>query len=434
MVSPKNISDSLARYPSLRLFAAKVYGLRKFNPGAHQYQFRNDVETTSNLEGRTYEIIFDAQPLQTSTRLRGIGRYAINFMVSYCNSMPDSRFLALFTNVAEVSELEMAIKELRNTAPENLEIQVIDVFQGSSQLGLQTAQQNLANIITSADTKKVLIFDGFEKLNNRIPISKSSGYKRIEILHDLIKQKFPESLLPSNYDKSLYSYLLQDASKVDLVLSNSKTTSNDWLTTTGQDSPVIFGASAFSVKEIGNPLSTRSGLLIVGAEQPHKNVERAISAYSKLPERLRNQNPLTLVGIRAKGFREYLSQRFKGLLPAIVFTTNISDQTLKEYYRSNRLVVMPSLAEGLGLPLLEAWNFGTVAVGSSGTVAEETLQNPDLMFNPLDTHSITKCMEQYLSSDEAWILAQHHLLESREDFSWVKSVNLAQKAIKGLNE
>lgn len=327
----------------------------------------------------------------------------------------------------------MRSKLLRQVAPENLSIQVIDVFQRSSVVRLKDAQQKLSTAISSSKSKNILIFDGLEKLTNRVPIAGSRRYKRIVILHDLIKKKFPDSLLPSNYDKSLFSYLFQELLTVDLVLSNSRTTSNDWFANTGFESPVIFGASAFSKAERGYPLSARSGILIISAEQPHKNIWCAISAYASLPEKLRNEHRLTLVGIRASGYQKLICNKFKEIIPNIFFETNIADCKLATLYRTNRLVAMPSLAEGLGLPLLEAWNFGTVSIGSSGTVAEEILQNPDLMFNPLNIDSIARTMEKYLSLDEEWVLAQEQLLQIRKNFSWDGTVELAKEAIKTLD-
>lgn len=433
MFSPKDVSDFLARYPSLRLAVAKVYGFRKFNPATHCYRIKANVDTTSDFHGKSFEVIFDAQVLQTPTRRRGIGRYAINFMISYCKSMPEVPFLAILTNVAQTFELEKAVAEFRKVSPENLKIHVIDAFQGASNLSFESAQQNLMATIVTAHSEKILIFDGFEKLTNRVPLSKAIGYSRIFILHDMIKLKFPESLLPSSYDKSLFSYLFREFSTADLVLSNSHTTADDWFAATGKVSPVILGASAFSKSELGNPLSARSGVLIVGAEQPHKNIERAVGSYLNLPDRLTDQHHLTIVGIRARGFQEYLVRKFENFLPKIIFANDISDEELAGLYRKNRLVVMPSLAEGLGLPLLEAWNFGTVAIGSVGTVAQEILQDPRLMFNPTNSNSITVTLKRYLSDDKAWTVQQQHLINRRENFSWDKTVASAKVAIGNLD-
>ena len=68
---------------------------------------------------------------------------------------------------------------------------------------------------------------------------------------------------------------------------------------------------------------------------------------------------------------------------------------------SSRLLVMPSLAEGLGMPILEAWALGTPAIASSTTSLGEIINDPEWTFDPLDTAAQSQLLHTLLTDDSA---------------------------------
>lgn len=91
-------------------------------------------------------------------------------------------------------------------------------------------------------------------------------------------------------------------------------------------------------------------LLAVGSIDPRKNLPRLAAAYGALDENERQRMPLVLVGGGSRVFRD---ERIAW--PAHTIDAGyVSDEQLRDLYAGARAVVFPSLAEGFGLPLVEA--------------------------------------------------------------------------------
>jgi glycosyltransferase involved in cell wall biosynthesis len=82
---------------------------------------------------------------------------------------------------------------------------------------------------------------------------------------------------------------------------------------------------------------------------------------------------------------------------AVVFTGLVSTEDLIGLVRHAELLVFPSLYEGLGLPVLEAYGCGTPAVASAGSSLAE-LVLPELACDPEDPRSIAAAMARLVAS------------------------------------
>ena len=103
-------------------------------------------------------------------------------------------------------------------------------------------------------------------------------------------------------------------------------------------------------------------LVVVGSLDPRKNLARLASAYARIDERSRSSCPLVVVGGDAGVFRR-ASIRWP---PETVLAGYVDDDDLRALYAGSAAVVFPSLAEGFGLPIVEA-----VASGATRLVLSE---------------------------------------------------------------
>jgi glycosyltransferase involved in cell wall biosynthesis len=94
---------------------------------------------------------------------------------------------------------------------------------------------------------------------------------------------------------------------------------------------------------------------------------------------------------------------------------------------------MPSLVEGLSLPILEAWSHGLPAIGGSNTVAEELIANDLLLFDPRNSLSMRDCMAKFLESEENWSRGLESSLSRASIFTWSQTANTTLEAIRSLN-
>jgi glycosyltransferase involved in cell wall biosynthesis len=100
----------------------------------------------------------------------------------------------------------------------------------------------------------------------------------------------------------------------------------------------------------GRGIAAGSYFLAVGNRDPRKNLVGLAAAYSLLSEEERAEHPLVLIGGGAGIFRDQEIDWPVGAVDA----GYVEDDELRRLYRDAGAVVFVSLAEGFGLPLVEA--------------------------------------------------------------------------------
>jgi glycosyltransferase involved in cell wall biosynthesis len=237
--------------------------------------------------------------------------------------------------------------------------------------------------------------------------------------------------LISNRQRTSYHYALQQMQKFDLLLSISRESKIAWqeLVNSQSNIEVIYGGGSQGTAKAGKELANRKGLLCVGAEMPHKNIKRLIEAYSLLPNQTQHDHPLIVVGIRSKGTRAFLEKYAQKLNSKIILPPYLTDTELEDLYSNSRLLVMPSLVEGLSLPILEAWSHGLVAMGSACTVAEELIQDKNCLFDPTNPESMSKTITLGLTDDSFWETALVAQQRRSTGFTWAATSSRLISAI-----
>ena len=77
----------------------------------------------------------------------------------------------------------------------------------------------------------------------------------------------------------------------------------------------------------------------------------------------------------------------------VFYHINIADDQLKKLLRNSSTVVVPSLMEGFGLPVIEAMQAGCLTVASNIPAFREILEDTGLFFDPFDPKSILVALE-----------------------------------------
>jgi len=130
-------------------------------------------------------------------------------------------------------------------------------------------------------------------------------------------------------------------------------------------------------------------LLFVGTREPRKNLQRLIEAWQPL------QNDLDLIVVGAAGWDETEEIQHSGLR----FLGKVSDQVLNVLYAEAEVFVYPSLDEGFGLPILEAFYHGTPTVTSNVSSLIEVAGNAAELINPEDVGDITRGIQSILNEN-----------------------------------
>ena len=133
----------------------------------------------------------------------------------------------------------------------------------------------------------------------------------------------------------------------------------------------------------GSPVSVKQPyFLYVGNFYPHKNVEFTLEGFWKFVRKKRQKIYFYLVGPN-DFFAKRLKEKYKSIIgKKIAFFHKVSRSQLKFLYKNARALVHPSLSEGFGLTLLEAFYCNTPVLASDLEVFREIYGDLPLYFNP----------------------------------------------------
>jgi glycosyltransferase involved in cell wall biosynthesis len=151
---------------------------------------------------------------------------------------------------------------------------------------------------------------------------------------------------------------------------------------------------------------------------PHKNHARLFQALGSLrAEGLRV--PLVCSGQRNDRHPAVLrAAREAGIADDVQFLGFVTPADVEALYRSARALVFPSLYEGWGLPIVEAFRAGVPVACSSATSLPELVGDAALVFDPYDVEAIASAIRR-LWTDDALANRLAELGRRRvADFSW----------------
>jgi glycosyltransferase involved in cell wall biosynthesis len=121
----------------------------------------------------------------------------------------------------------------------------------------------------------------------------------------------------------------------------------------------------------------------------------------------------------ATGFEPELRRRAAAAdADRIRFTGWLDDRDLEGLYRCADALVFPSLAEGFGLPVLEAMKRGLPVACSNTTSLPEVAGEAALYFDPLRTDEIATAVERLLSDARLREQLGAAGREQAKKFSW----------------
>ena len=123
-------------------------------------------------------------------------------------------------------------------------------------------------------------------------------------------------------------------------------------------------------------------VLTVGAHRPHKNHELLVRVMTELPEHV----SLVIAGYFDPGFPDRLPALISalGLESRVLLIPEVTEELLPAVYRAASVFAFPSLAEGFGMPVVEAMAAGTPVLASDIPALAEVTGAGALLLPPSD--------------------------------------------------
>jgi alpha-1,3-rhamnosyl/mannosyltransferase len=162
----------------------------------------------------------------------------------------------------------------------------------------------------------------------------------------------------------------------------------------------------------------------VGTLQPRKNIRRIIEAHKSLPPTLRRECPLVISG--RHGWKcgaevEELRSCEDGTLRWLHY---VPSEDLLPIFKQATALVWPSLNEGFGLPVVEAFAAGLPVVTSNTTSLPEVAGDAALLVNPENTGEIADAMRQMANDNAMRSDLRTRGLSRAKQFTWDRTARL----------
>ena len=256
-----------------------------------------------------------------------------------------------------------------------------------------------------------------------------AGIAQVTTILDVIYKRFPEAhsgplslgmraLVPLAARRSSRIIAISEATKRDVVGFLGIDPSSVDVVYLGPGFSDGISPEAEDVLRSRLSLGDRPIVLSVSAHRPHKNLERLIDAMARVDEAA----VLVVPGYETQwepDLRRHASRA--GVEKRIRFVGWISDAELEGLYRAAICLVFPSLAEGFGLPVLEAMIRGVPVACSNATSLPEVAGSAALYFDPQDTGAIAEAIARLLADRG---LREHLATAGREQaarFTWERA-------------
>lgn len=217
-------------------------------------------------------------------------------------------------------------------------------------------------------------------------------------VHDMTHELFPE-FFPQN--DPFITYKRQVIEKADQLIAISEATKKDLLE--------IFGVPDKKVTVIHHGIYAIDGpaeavpdlperfVLYVGARNGYKNFVRFIHACAVV---LQGDEELRIICAGGGAFnlaeRELLHRK---KMTAVVRQVRVNDRQLKTLYQHARLFVYPSLYEGFGLPILEAFQSSCPVAVSNTSCFPEVAGDSVVYFDPYAPEDIARAITDTIYND-----------------------------------
>jgi glycosyltransferase involved in cell wall biosynthesis len=230
-------------------------------------------------------------------------------------------------------------------------------------------------------------------------------------IHDVIPMIFPDHAPKSRKTKLFPVYrrlMIEVGKRAKMIIADSESSRKD-IVTHLQIPAGRYGMVKTVYCGLGSRLSPDSRskpakdgneartILYVGRSDPYKNCVGLISAFALTQKQCHFPIKLLMAGSPDQRYPE-INEKINALgLAQSVRRVYLTDSELASAYRTADLLVLPSLYEGFGLPVLEAMAFGTPVVCSNRGSLPEVAGDAAIQVDPTDIAGLAAAMTRVLT-------------------------------------
>lgn len=320
--------------------------------------------------------------------------------------------------------------------PDNFQFKLIDYPRLWTQIGLaiQTFKDDLDVLFVPAHT---------------VPLVHKPGLKTIMTVHDLGAEYLPSlhQLKQALYLRAITKFQLKNATKLIAV---SRATRLDLIKNGISEEKIEVVYEGIDLSKFRSPsvkmkkdtlqeygLVANQYYLFVGTIQPRKNLARLIEAFAFfLSHQIASGRNQQLVLAGKKGWLAdeiyTLPDKF-GIGPQVKFLDFVPDSKISTLFAGAKAFVYPSLFEGFGLPILEAFAMGCPVITSNTSSIPEVAGDAAILIDPYNIEELAQGLSLVADKSKVAFLNKQAKVQLAK-FSWEKcareTLDLLEKVAK----
>lgn len=265
------------------------------------------------------------------------------------------------------------------------------------------------------------------------------GFTTVPVFHDAFIWEYP-----SHYNKywlGLFkTFGVSAAKKASAVVTVTSYAKDQIVKYSGIDAAKIIPIHIGPKSSIAEPqqntainnyehLLNKKYILNVGTIEKRKNLATLITAFELLLQN--NPQDLHLVIVGQKSNKPTLQDdaifeivaNSTLLKERVVFTGYLSDSETATLYKHAALYVFPSVNEGFGIPILEAFAHKVPVLASNNSCLPEVAGNAAITFDPYNANALCTLIAQTLNDPALIQSLQQRGTERLTHFSWRKTLD-----------
>ncbi len=398
-------------------------------------------------------IVIDLQGCQSGSKRGGIGRYSMDLAKAMARKpRGHDLWLALSALMPEsIAEIRTAFDGL---IPRD-RIQVFDIPPDIAMRTARPAKVSAAEIIREDFLRSLQpdfvhvtsLFEGFDEDVVTSVGQYFADHKTAVTLYDLIPLVHSSLYFSDAKRRDFYERKIQNIKNAGLLLAISEYSRGEAIDLLDMHPDSVVNISSAVDERFKPALSDpdksarvlsrygirRQFLMYTARFDLLKNQTNLIAAFALLPRELRKNYQLVIVGKGSDDTLNKLTQLAeKSGLDAgeVIFPGHVVDIDLVALYNLCHLFVLPSLAEGFGLPALEAMSCGTATIGSNLTSVPEVIGWSEALFDATSPELMAKKIHQALTEPGFLQALRENGLRQAKKFSWERTAETALDAFE----
>ena len=262
----------------------------------------------------------------------------------------------------------------------------------------------------------------FDVVHAATPVAIPSRRGRAVLtIHDLHVLRHPERMA-AEIRRDFPRLVHADAKRAAAIIVSSTYAAEDVMRTLGVPRSRVHLCPPGAPRWAGDVLAQRGRvpaghILFLGTLDERKNVGVLIEAYDQLRLRRQDAPPLVIAGGMTPAGERWQARARALRLDRVQWRGYVDEPTRRELFAGAHMLVLPSVDEGFGLPVLEAMACGVPVVISSGGSLPEVAGDAAQPVEAEDIAGFRDAMDALLHPDIAAVAARRGLARA-ESFRW----------------